>query len=51
MRIYCIATGNYIQYLVIICSGEESEAVHLKLTQYCKSTVVKLKKKIKAIGQ
>ena len=36
------ATGNYIQYLVITCNGQDSEAVHLKLTQYYKSTIVKL---------
>ena len=42
------STGNYIQYLVIINNGKESEkniylnhfAVHLKLTQYCKSTII-----------
>ena len=38
------STGNYIQYLVIIYSGKGSEAVHLTLTQYCKSTIVKFKK-------
>ena len=40
------STGNYIQYLVITYNGKESEAVYLKLTQYHKSTLVKLKKKI-----
>ena len=30
-------TGNYIQYIVKIYKEKESEAVHLKLTQYCKS--------------
>ena len=34
------STGNYIQHLVITYNGKESEAVHLKLTQYCKSTMV-----------
>ena len=40
------STGNYIQYLVITYSGKESEKKicitesHLKLTQYCKSTVL-----------
>ena len=34
------STGNYIQYLVITYHGKESEAVYLKLTQYCKSTEV-----------
>ena len=37
-------TGNYIQYLIITYNGKESEAVHLKLTQYCKSTIVKFLK-------
>ena len=41
------STGNYTQYLVITYNGKESEkefiyiyyfAVHLKLTQCCKST-------------
>ena len=32
--------GNYIQYLVITYNGKESEAVYLKLTQCCKSTMV-----------
>ena len=40
------STGNYTQYLVITYNGKESEkkilnhfAVHLKLTQHCKSTL------------
>ena len=39
------STGKYIQYLVITYNEKESEAVHLKLAQYCKSTIVKLKEK------
>ena len=35
--IYCIAQGSYL--------GKEAEAVHLKLTQYSKSTIVKFFKK------
>ena len=42
-RLYII--GNYIQYLVIIYNGKESETVHLKLIQYCKSTINKIKLK------
>ena len=30
-------TGNYNQYLVKTYKEKESEVVHLKLTQYCKS--------------
>ena len=49
------STGNYTQYFIIIYKGKESEknryiciynnhfAVHLKLTQYCKSTICQLK--------
>ena len=51
--------GNYIQYLVIIYAGKESEkeyiyfmyiylnlfVVHLKLTQLCKSTMLQFKRK------
>ena len=39
------STENYIQCPVINYNGNESEATYLKLTQCCKSTVVKLKKK------
>ena len=41
------STGNYTQYFVITYKGKESEkewihfAVHLKLTQHCKSTILK----------
>ena len=48
-------TGNYIQYQVITYNGKESEkeythmelnhfAIHLKLTQHCKSATLQLKK-------
>ena len=44
-------TGNYLQYLVTNYSGERIErkdsnhfAVYLKLTQYCKSAILCLKK-------
>ena len=49
------STGNSTQYSVITYKGKESEkkyiynihtdhfAVHLKLTQYCKSTLVQYK--------
>ena len=33
------STWNYIQYIVITHNGKEYEAVHLKLEQYCKSTI------------
>ena len=43
-------SGNYVQYLVITYNGKESEniciylteplAVHVKLIQYCKSTII-----------
>ena len=45
--------GNYIQYLIIIYNGKESKklyvynnhfAVHLKITQHCKSTILQFKK-------
>lgn len=39
------STENYIQCPVINYNGNESEATYLKLTQCCKSTIVKLKKK------
>ena len=49
-------TENYIQYLEITYNGKESKnkeymkpshfVVHLILTQYCKSTILQLKKKI-----
>ena len=42
--IYIYSTGNYIQYLVITCNGKESEKVHLKLTQPCKSTILQFLK-------
>ena len=32
------STGNYTQHPIITYNEKESEAVHLKLTQYCKST-------------
>ena len=38
-------TENYIQYLIINYNGEEPLAVHLKLTQYYKPTMLKFKKK------
>ena len=52
------STRNYTQYLIITYNGKESEkgknmcaypypnyfAVHLKLTQYCKSTILQKKK-------
>ena len=44
------STRSYIQYCVIVCDGKEPEkeyisylnhfAVHLKLTQHCKSTIL-----------
>ena len=34
------STWDYIQYLVTTYNGKASEVVHLKLTQYCKSTIV-----------
>ena len=48
-KVLLYSTGNNIQYLVITCNGKESEkeyiylnhfAVHLKLTQHCKSTIL-----------
>ena len=53
-------TGNCTQYFVITCKGKEYEkeqiyinhfAIHLKLTQYCKSTICnkKIKKKRRAL--
>ena len=39
-------TEKYIQYLIINYNGEEPFAVHLKLTQYYKPTILQLKKKI-----
>ena len=53
------STGNYIQHLVVNYDEKEQKkdidkyvnikpinfAVHLKLTQYCKSTILQLKKK------
>ena len=45
------STGKYIHYLVITYNGKDSEkelnhlTVHLKLTQYCKSTIVQFKKR------
>ena len=39
------STENYLQCPVINYNGNESEATYLKLTQCCKSTIVKLKKK------
>ena len=54
------STGDYIQYLLINYNGKEYEqehiciqmklshfAVYQKLTQYCKSTILQLKKKKK----
>ena len=51
------STGNYIQYLIITYNGKESEkntyiklnhfAVHQKLTQHCKSTILQQKIKQK----
>ena len=55
------STRNYTQYLIITYNGKESEkgknmcaypypnyfAVHLKLTQYCKSTILQKKKNFK----
>ena len=49
------STGNYTQYFVLTCKGKESEkeyiyvklnhcAVHLKLTRFCKSTILQFKK-------
>ena len=41
------STGNYIQYLLIIYNRKESGkkmnyfAIYLKLTQYCKSAILK----------
>ena len=32
---------NYTQYSVITYGGKETETVYLKLSQYCKSTIVK----------
>ena len=59
------STGNYTHYLVITYNGKESKkniylkkniymkpnhfAVHLKLTQHCKSAVFQLKKKKKLL--
>ena len=37
---------KYIQYLIINYNGEEPLAVHVKLTQYYKPTMLQLKKKI-----
>ena len=50
-KVLLYGTGNYIQYLIIIYNGKESEkeyiyvylnhfAVHLNLTQHCKSTLL-----------
>ena len=39
------STGNYIQFPIITYNGKDSEAVHLKLTQYCKSNIVQFFKK------
>ena len=38
-KVLLYSTGNYIQYLLISVNGKEFEAVCLKLTQYCKSTI------------
>ena len=57
-KILLYSTGNYTQYFVITYKGRESKkivmyvelnhfAVHLKLTQHCKSTILQLKNKIK----
>ena len=35
------STGNHIQYFLITYNGKEFKAVYLKLTQYCKPTIVK----------
>ena len=49
------STGKYTQYFVIPSKGKDSEkrifiyihcAVHLKLTQHCKSTLLQFKKEI-----
>ena len=48
------STGNCTQYFVITCKGRESEEEHiylnsctiyLKLTQYCKTTILQVKNK------
>ena len=59
------STGNYIQYLVVNYNGKESKkiyryihiyvylnhfAVHLKLTQHCKSTILQFKKRRREQG-
>ena len=36
--VYCMAHGKRVS--LIGCSGKESGAVYLKLTQYCKPTVI-----------
>ena len=37
------STGNHIQYFLITYNGKEFKAVYLKLTQYCKPTILQLK--------
>ena len=43
------STGNYTQYLVINYNGKESEAIHLKLTQYCKLAIDNFFEREKAV--
>ena len=35
------STWNYSQYPAITYNGKKSEAINLKLIQYCKPTIVK----------
>ena len=46
MKIYCIAMQLYL-ISCMTCNGKESEALHLKLTHYCKPTVVKIFENVK----
>ena len=47
-KVLLYSVGNYIQYLAITYTGKESEkyihlnhfVIHLKVTQYCKSTIL-----------
>ena len=52
-KVLLYSTGNYMKYPVISHNGKEYEkniyiteslAIHQKLTQHCKSTVLQLKK-------
>lgn len=48
MKIYCIAMQLYL-ISRMTCNGKESEALHLKLTHYCKPTVVMILKTVKSV--